>query len=147
MRSHVRAGRTAPAPAVAPGWARLVRARLREDRGQAAVEFTGTLPVILATLALLWQAALIGYSFSLAGNAADAGARAGAVDGPAACEAAAREDLPAAWLAGARFGCPGNGGDLYEVSITFSVPVLFPGVLDLPFTFDADAAAVNEVPS
>ncbi|MFF8956601.1 TadE/TadG family type IV pilus assembly protein [Streptomyces sp. NPDC014894] len=125
---------------------RSVRVRMGEDRGQAAVEFTGTLPVILATVALLWQAALIGYTFSLAGNAADAAARAGAVDGPAACRAAGERDLPGSWRSGASFGCPGNGGDLYRVTVSLSVPVLFPGALDLPFRLDAEAAAVNEVP-
>lgn len=120
--------------------------RAGDDSGQAAVEFTGTLPVILVTLALLWQAALIGYTFSLAGNAADKAARAGAVGGPAACREALREDLPGAWDAAA--DCPPPGGEgLYRVSVRVSVPVLFPGAVNFPFEVPAEAAATAEDPS
>lgn len=53
-------------------------------------------PLLLVTMTILWQAALYGYTYSLAGNAADEAARAAtaayAVDGDvaAACEAAWR---------------------------------------------------------
>ena len=47
------------------------------DLGQTAIEFVGVTPLIILLLAVLWQCALIGYTFSLAGNAADVGARAG----------------------------------------------------------------------
>ncbi|WP_372454296.1 TadE/TadG family type IV pilus assembly protein [Streptomyces tardus] len=52
------------------------------DRGQATVEFLGMLPLILLVLVLCWQFVLVGYTFVLAGNAADKGARA-AGGGPA----------------------------------------------------------------
>ncbi|MFF0446814.1 TadE/TadG family type IV pilus assembly protein [Streptomyces sp. NPDC004609] len=118
--------------------------RSRDDRGQAAVEFTGTLPLILVTLALLWQAALTGYTFSLAGNAADAAARAGAVGGAEACAAAAREDLPSAW-SGVAPDCR-VVGDLYKVTVALRVPVLFPGAANLPLTVSGEAAAPDEDP-
>ncbi|WP_433572290.1 TadE/TadG family type IV pilus assembly protein [Streptomyces sp. CA-251247] len=118
-----------------------VVARLRGDRGQAAIEFTGTVPVILATLVLLWQAALLGYTFSLAGNAADAAARAGAVDGD--CSAAGTEDLPGAWQGGASVNC-GESGDLVTATVVLDVPVLFPGSVNFPFRFDAHASAARE---
>jgi pilus assembly protein CpaE len=51
-------------------------------------------PIILVTLILVWQAVLAGYTFTLAGNAADKAARAAArgedAGGPA------RRDLPRA---------------------------------------------------
>ncbi|MFI1013870.1 TadE/TadG family type IV pilus assembly protein [Streptomyces sp. NPDC020965] len=124
------------------------RARLREDRGQAAIEFTGTVPVILATLVLLWQAALIGYTFALAGNAADEAARAGAVasDGSvqAACEAAAREDLPGAWQS-ASIECGVSGG-MVTASLSLPVPVLFPGSVTIDLDVPGEAAAPQEDP-
>ncbi|MER7398011.1 TadE/TadG family type IV pilus assembly protein, partial [Streptomyces sp. NPDC000151] len=55
--------------------------RMRQDRGQVAVEFLGMLPLILVTLVLLWQCALVGFTYTLAGNAADQAARAGASRG------------------------------------------------------------------
>ncbi|WP_331448102.1 TadE/TadG family type IV pilus assembly protein [Streptomyces xanthochromogenes] len=48
------------------------------DRGQTVIEFIGVVPLILLLLVALWQCALVGYAFVLAGNAADEGARAGA---------------------------------------------------------------------
>ncbi|WP_327234728.1 pilus assembly protein [Streptomyces sp. NBC_01317] len=117
-----------------------IGARLREDRGQAAFEFTGMIPIILGTLVLLWQAALIGYTFSLAGNAADKAARAAAVGEP--CGAAAAEDLPGAWSMGA-VNCGGGGGDLVTVDIGLNTPVLFPG-FNIPVNITAHGSALRE---
>ncbi|MEU8759784.1 TadE/TadG family type IV pilus assembly protein [Streptomyces sp. NPDC048659] len=113
----------------------------RDDRGQVAVEFVGMLPLILLTLVLLWQCVLIGYTFTLAGNAADEGARAGAVDGD--CAAAAKRHLDGAWAAGARPDC-GRDGGLYRATVRLRVPVLFPGAGSFPFDVTGDAAAVWE---
>ncbi|MEU6708228.1 TadE/TadG family type IV pilus assembly protein [Streptomyces wuyuanensis] len=122
------------------------RAFLGDDRGQTAVEFTGMVPIILATLILLWQAALVGYSFSLAGNSADEGARAGAAAGWGAagpvCEQAARKNLPDSWEA--QISCPPGGGDLYDVKVDVVVPVLYPGFIDFSFTAPGRASAVWE---
>jgi hypothetical protein len=120
------------------------RGRLRGDRGQAAIEFTGMVPIILGTMALLWQATLIGYTFSLAGNAADEAVRAGAVatgDRSAACAAAAEEDLPDAWSLGP-VSCVATG-DLVTAQVKINVPVLFPG-FDIPVNITAHAAARRE---
>ncbi|MFJ1745362.1 TadE/TadG family type IV pilus assembly protein [Streptomyces sp. NPDC088116] len=125
-------------------WARRWRARLRDDRGQVAVEFTGMLPVILATAVLLWQATLIGYTFSLAGNAADEAVRAAAVadgDRNAACAQAAGEHLPGSWSLG-DVSCPADG-DLVNADIGINVPLLFPG-FDIPVDITAHASAVKE---
>ena len=52
--------------------------RGRAGPGQTVIEFVGVVPLILLLLVALWQCALVGYTFVLAGNAADEGARAGA---------------------------------------------------------------------
>ncbi|MDG9703086.1 TadE/TadG family type IV pilus assembly protein [Streptomyces sp. DH37] len=116
--------------------------RRDRDRGQVTVEFVGTLPLILAVLALMWQFVLIGYTFTLAGNAADEGARAAAVDGDWA--GAAREDLPGAWRGAAEVGRGSPGPGMVEVTVGLRVPVLFPGGANLPMTITGKAGAVRE---
>jgi pilus assembly protein CpaE len=62
------------------------------ERGQASVEFLGTLPAALLVVLVVWQLVLAGQAAWLAGNAARVGARAGAVGGDP--RAAARSALP-----------------------------------------------------
>ncbi|MYS43391.1 pilus assembly protein, partial [Streptomyces sp. SID5998] len=57
-------------------------ARLRDDSGQVAIEFLGMAPTIVITLVLLWQCVLLGYTYTLAGNAADEAVRAGTAAPP-----------------------------------------------------------------
>lgn len=134
-------------PGARPGARPLSRlsARLKDDRGQAVIEFIGTAPLILATCVLLWQAALVGYTFSLAGNAADEAARAGAVADPgnrnAACHEAASDKLPGAWSLG-DVRCP-EAGDLVEATVPVKIPVLVPG-FDLPVGLEGRASATKE---
>ncbi|MFC9811809.1 TadE/TadG family type IV pilus assembly protein [Streptomyces virginiae] len=97
----------------------------RSDRGQVAIEFVGTVPLILLLVAAVWECVLIGYAFSLAGNAADEAARAGAVHGGAACDAAAREHIGEAW--GLQVDC-GRSGDIYRAKVRLSIPVLHPAL-------------------
>lgn len=111
------------------------------DSGQVAVEFVGMLPLILLTLVLLWQCVLIGYTYTLAGNAADEAARAGAVGDD--CGEAARRHLDGAWASGASVSCPESGG-LVRATVTLRVPVLFPGTVSFPFDVTGEAAAVWE---
>ncbi|MEV3989400.1 TadE family protein [Streptomyces sp. NPDC049837] len=110
------------------------------DRGQVAVEFTGMVPVVLGVIVLLWQAALVGYSYSLAGNAADEAARAGTVGGDGACAAAARGSVSGAWTVAAECG---GGGDLYTATVQVNVPVLFPG-FDIPIDVRGHSAVARE---
>ncbi|MEU9204427.1 TadE family protein [Streptomyces sp. NPDC048332] len=128
---------------------RIGRRRDRDrDRGQTAIEFVGVTPLIILMLIALWQCALFGYTFILAGNAADVAARAG--NGSqwrqsAACEEAGREDLPSAWQGKARFSC--NSGfepGLYKVQVRLTVPVLVPGVLDWGPKVTGEAASAKE---
>ncbi|MEV5984526.1 pilus assembly protein [Streptomyces sp. NPDC052051] len=109
------------------------------------IEFTTMAPIILVTIALLWQAALTGYAFVLAGNAADKAARAGATaDGLSpdqACRRAGREDLPGGWSAD--IGCHAEG-DMVKVDVGVRVPVLFPGGVNFPLRITSRAAAPRE---
>lgn len=121
------------------------------DRGQVSVEFLGTMPLVLVSLVLLWQFVLVGYTFTLAGNAADAGAREAAVSEPwerqAACAEAAKEDLPSAWEESASIRCgaaAGSGPGLVEADVALKVPVLFPGFAAFPFTVTGEAGAAAE---
>ncbi|MCD9142672.1 AAA family ATPase [Streptomyces albireticuli] len=110
------------------------------DRGQVAVEFLGLLPLVLVVLAVVWQCVLIGYTYSLAGDAADKGARAGAAGGD--CVSAARADVPGAWGDGG-IGCGAEGG-VYRARVSLPVPVLFPGAADWPWTVEGSAGAARE---
>ncbi|RSS34602.1 pilus assembly protein [Streptomyces sp. WAC08241] len=119
------------------------RDRVHDDRGQLSVEFTGTFPLILLTLAVLWQCALVGYTFVLAGNAADRGVRAAAASGDMGdCDSVGREDLPQEWQ-GARFSCSAEGV-LVKATVSVDVPILFPGGPSLPIPVKGRAAAAKE---
>lgn len=129
--------RTAPAPR---------RGRKRGDRGQTAIEFVGTLPLILVTLALLWQAAMVCYTYILAGNAADKAVRAAAVATVSqrlACEQAVREDVPGAWNTHVE-RCGERFSEMVTVRVRVDVPLLFPGAFNLPWHATGEAKAKNE---
>ncbi|MDT0452463.1 P-loop NTPase [Streptomyces hesseae] len=117
------------------------RDRFGGDRGQVAVEFVGILPLILVALAVVWQCVLVGYSYSLAGHAADKGARAGAVGRD--CAAAARADMPKSWHTEPSCG-PGPAAGVYSASVRVKVPVLFPGAADWPWTVESTAGVARE---
>ncbi|WP_405489463.1 TadE/TadG family type IV pilus assembly protein [Streptomyces sp. NBC_00096] len=112
------------------------------DRGQVAIEFVGMLPFILLIVAAVWECVLIGYAFSLAGNAADEAARAGAVHGDGACAAAAGDHIGAAW--GMDVSC-GLSGNVYKAKVRLTVPVLVPGLnTNLRIAGDGGAAKEKE---
>jgi hypothetical protein len=121
--------------------------RARGDRGQVTIEFLGMIPAILVTLVMVWQFVLVGYTFTLAGNAADEAARAGTAATPgarqAACEQAGLDKLSGAWEGGAEVTCT-TGGGYVRSSVSLKVPVLVPGAVAFPFTVHGDAGAVEE---
>ncbi|MFJ8140096.1 TadE family protein [Streptomyces sp. NPDC096013] len=124
-----------------------VRERERErDRGQTSIEFLGMAPLIILTLVLMWQFVLVGYTFTLAGNAADEAVRAGTAatrgDREAACEQAGLDKLSDAWKGDATVTCGGTG--FVTADVTLKVPVLFPGSIGFPFTVRGHAGAVEE---
>ncbi|RKN07627.1 TadE/TadG family type IV pilus assembly protein [Streptomyces radicis] len=123
----------------------MIRVAARErDRGAVLVEFAGLFPLILVMVGVIWQCIVIGYTFSLAGNAADEAARAAAAadgDPGAACASAAREHLPSAWSAD--ISCP-LSGNVRQARVALRVPVLFPGAINLPITITGTAGAAEE---
>ncbi|MFD7746420.1 TadE family protein [Streptomyces sp. NPDC059698] len=128
------------------GRATALRDRRGRDRGQTAVEFLGMTPFIILIMLVLWECALIGYTFSLAGNAADVGARkgSGAEFGSwAACQEGAKKDLPDAWAENADVSCR-PGGSLYEATVKLKVPVLVPGLFDLDAEIEGEAGSPME---
>ncbi|WP_086786516.1 AAA family ATPase [Streptomyces caniscabiei] len=125
----------------------LVLRRKGGDRGSATLEFAGMLPLILITMTILWQAALYGYTYSLAGNAADEAARAAtaayAVDGDiaGACQAAGSAHLPGAWSDTSIDCAP--AGPVMRAEVQANVPLFFPG-FDTGWTVDGEAGAALE---
>ncbi|WP_369035040.1 AAA family ATPase [Streptomyces adonidis] len=120
----------------------------RGDRGAVTLEFAGMFPLLLVVMTILWQCALYGYTYSLAGNAADEAARAAtaayALD-PAgyegACESAGGEHLPGAW-SGAAIDC-GPEGEVMKATVSAQVPLFFPG-FDVNWTVNGEAGAALE---
>jgi hypothetical protein len=110
------------------------------------IEFLGMTPLIIVTLVVMWQLVLVGYTFTLAGNAADEAVRAGTAvapgERPAACEAAGLEHLSEAWRGNAQVNCGGSG--YVTADVTLRVPVLFPGSVAFPFEVTGHAGAVEE---
>ncbi|WP_225847674.1 P-loop NTPase [Streptomyces sp. HPF1205] len=118
----------------------------RSDRGQVTLETLGMTPVILVTLILVWQAVLAGYTFTLAGNAADKAARTAAVGaGQAAAEAAARSDVPGAWKMDGPHISQGPEEGQVTADLTLQVPILFPGFIDFWVPVHGHATTVREV--
>ncbi len=118
------------------------------DNGAVTVEFAGMAPIVLVVLAVLWQCVLIGYTFSLAGNAADEAARAATAaasqgDAEGACREAATEHLPEEWREKSEVRCS-LSGHLWKADVDLGTPVLFPGAGKLPFTVSGRAGAAEE---
>ncbi|MDL5203544.1 pilus assembly protein [Streptomyces sp. ALI-76-A] len=103
-------------------------------------------PLIILTLVLMWQFVLLGYTFTLAGNAADEAVRAGTAvpegERNAACTQAGLDKLPGAWTG--EVDCATSGGYV-TATVTLRVPVLFPGSIGFPFEVEGHAGAVEEV--
>ncbi|GAA3888650.1 AAA family ATPase [Streptomyces sp. NPDC003328] len=104
----------------------------RSDRGSVTVEFAGMFPLVLVVMALLWECALFGYTYSLAGNAADEAARAATAayavqgDWAGACRSAGARHLPGSW-SGAEISCAPDG-PVMKATVRAQVPLFLPGV-------------------
>ncbi|BCL22719.1 septum formation initiator [Streptomyces tuirus] len=127
----------------------LLRERLERrgrDKGQVTIEFLGMTPTIIVTLIALWQVVLVGYTYILAGNAADEAVRQATAAEPGArqgvCEEAGLKHLSDAWRSGAEVTCQGSG--YVTADARLQVPVLFPGTLTFGFTVHGHAGAVEE---
>ncbi|MEV7418191.1 TadE/TadG family type IV pilus assembly protein [Streptomyces sp. NPDC089919] len=117
--------------------------RPRGDRGQTAVEFVGMFPIVLLLIMAVWECVVIGYGISLAGNAADEAARAGAVhDSDAgACAAAAGKHISGAWDMSVECGAV---GDVYKATVDVKVPLFYPGLLNFDMHLRATGGAAVE---
>jgi hypothetical protein len=117
------------------------------DRGQVTIEFLGMTPLIILTLVLLWQFVLTGYTWTLAGNAADEAVRAATAAHPYdrqnACEQAGKDKLPDAWAGEADVTCDTANGYV-TAHVNLQVPVLFPGTIAFPFEVEGKAGAIEE---
>ncbi|MGW0968996.1 AAA family ATPase [Streptomyces sp. NPDC002516] len=117
------------------------------DRGAVTLEFAGMFPLLLVVMTILWQCVLYGYSYSLAGNAADEAARAATAayavhgDVPGACAAAGGKHLPGSWK-GADIAC-GPDGQVMTATVDVDVPLFFPG-FDAGFHVRGKAGAALE---
>ncbi|MFI5802554.1 TadE/TadG family type IV pilus assembly protein [Streptomyces sp. NPDC051561] len=108
-----------------------LRTRLRamtgpdRDKGVAALEFAGFLPLLLLIAVAALQLGLVGYAASQAGSAARAAARVESQeDTRGQCQAAARESM-SGWLAN-RTDVTCFGGDVVTATATVTVPALIP---------------------
>jgi hypothetical protein len=103
-------------------------------------------PLIILTLVLMWQFVLLGYTYTLAGNAADEAVRAATAADPGArgdaCQQAGLDKLPDAWSG--EVECDTAGGYV-TATVTLRVPVLFPGSIGFPVDVEGHAGAVEEV--
>lgn len=120
--------------------AKSIVARFAGESGQATIEFSGLLPLLLITMILLWQIVLIGMTMVFAGHAARAGARALAVGGNVA--AAVLKDLPGGWHADKIAPSADNAG-YGQVNVELKLPLFFPGVT-LPVSINSSAGTVIE---
>ncbi|MDR3080500.1 MAG: AAA family ATPase [Streptomyces sp.] len=102
------------------------------DRGAVTLEFAGMFPLLLVVMALMWECVLYGYTYSLAGNAADEAARAATAayavqgDWAGSCRSAGAKHLPSAWK-DADISCT-PAGPVMKATVTADVPLFFPGV-------------------
>jgi pilus assembly protein CpaE len=131
------------------GEGRGLLARLGGERGQASAEAMGMLPVLILFVLALWQLGLVGYTYVLAGHAAQEGARMMAVnptDGDPDDAAykkirtRAMGEVPRAWRGGADVRVP---DDESTVAVRLKVPVVLPG-LKSPFAIGSRAATAIE---
>ncbi|GAA1352828.1 AAA family ATPase [Streptomyces beijiangensis] len=135
------------APAVPAKGTGLALRRRGGDRGAAMIEFAGMAPLIIFVLIAMWQCVLWGYTFSLAGNAADEASRAATAaatsgeDPQAACTAAADKRLPASWTADTTCTLDGT---VWRAHVKMNTPILFPGAGNFPWKVDGNAAAAAE---
>jgi pilus assembly protein CpaE len=106
----------------------------------------GLLPVLLVVVFGLWQIAITGYTYVVAGHAAREGARQLAVLPSDAGKAppyrqAAREDLPSGWRDGADISKP----TAVTVKVSLEVPVLIPAFRSpVRITTTADTSVEDE---
>ncbi len=135
-----------------------LRARARESRGQSTVELALVLPLLALVLFACLKIGLAFFSYEQVASAANAGARAGAVnhggDPTVAARAAAQSMSPTLGLTdsqvtvsyastasppGASWSYPGT------VTVTVDYPITFSLFGQLPQTYDLQASATKRL--
>ncbi|MFJ4339254.1 TadE/TadG family type IV pilus assembly protein [Streptomyces sp. NPDC088915] len=101
----------------------------KDDRGQAALEFLGWLPVLLLVGLLVVQLGLGAFAAQQAGTAARAAARVVAADPDAGMNARqAAQEAVSDWLADGTDADKNDWGDGVTVTVTVEVPSVIPGM-------------------
>lgn len=103
-------------------------ARARRDRGQAAIEVIGFLPILLALALGVVQLGLAAYAAQQAGTAARAAARTASLDEPRATPAAAGRAAISGWLADGASITVSQGGGVARATASVDIPSILPGV-------------------
>lgn len=114
-----------------------LRHRSRQEVGALSVELSGLAPLLALTVLLVWQLALIGYTFVLSGNAAQEGSRALAVGSDV--RAAAEANLPPAWQDRLEVE---EGGSWVEVRLGF--PIVWPNWQTPPLVTSRMGTVIEE---
>lgn len=112
------------------------RLRLRSSAGQASVETVGLTGLIVLLVIGLWQMALVGYTYVLAGHAARSAARSLAVGEDT--KASAEADVPKPWRHDIKVDASGE-----EAKVTLRVPFVIPGI-EGPITVSQSEGTVKE---
>ena len=98
-----------------------MRRRLRDERGQATVEFAGVLFWLLLTAFVVWQLLLVTWTFNQASNAARTASRVDGRGGDAV--KAGRNALSPGLRDGARIKMEGE-----KAIVKVRIPIIVPGV-------------------
>lgn len=124
--------------------ARRGRAAYAMESGSASVELVAMLPLALLVIALLLQGSMLGFTYVLAGEAANRASRTLAVGGSAEqAGEAARAVLPGAWAneaVGVSVPVTASGALNPDAEVTVTLPVPLLG-LGRPLPLDASASA------
>lgn len=110
-----------------PRGRRAVPRTRREDRGQAAVEYLGFLPILLAVGLAVVQLGLAAYAVQQAGTAARAAARADGFHRSGLDPRAAGEAAVSSWL-DTRIRSTGSGPHEVTWTAEIEIPSIVPGV-------------------
>ncbi|MFH8625081.1 TadE/TadG family type IV pilus assembly protein [Streptomyces vietnamensis] len=96
------------------------------DRGQAAIEYLGFLPILLIVGMAGLQLGIAAYAAQQAGTAARAAARAESDDDPATTGEAAGKAAVSGWIAKHAQIDPGRGGGEATATVTVTIPSVVP---------------------
>ncbi|MCX4983154.1 TadE/TadG family type IV pilus assembly protein [Streptomyces sp. NBC_00572] len=98
----------------------------RRDRGQAAIEYLGFLPILLLVGLAGLQLGVAAYAAQQAGTAARAAARAASDDNEATSPDAAAAAAVSGWIASRSTVSPGGGDGEAVYTVTVTIPSVVP---------------------